>query len=130
MSASVAAKHMNEKGWRSDCAPITRNSIIGVWARKSEKKDTDIKKTRVNIHLRNKTRTRDVEKNKVNFPAQQIPENGLAFEQIGPGNCRFPYGDPTKEALRYCGHPIDYSKGASYCQMHYKLCYYPPRKSR
>lgn len=45
-----------------------------------------------------------------------VPLN-LAFDQLGPENCRYIYGDKPAEFV-YCGHPKD---GSSYCVGHHVL---------
>jgi len=44
----------------------------------------------------------------------------LAFADLEPGDCRYPYGgDKEGEAFAFCGHPK--LKGSSYCAPHHHL---------
>lgn len=126
-SAGVAMKELNEKGIRADCGGVTRNAVISVWHRYSGAPRSKV--PRINLNLKNKTKAKDIALRKANLEPVVVPEDGIEFDQLFAGACRFPYGEGTETPLRYCGHPVDYSKGASYCSMHYALCYHPPRKN-
>ena len=128
MSAGVTAKTMNEQGWRADCGPITRNMIVGVWSRNDDYKGRHVRIPVNKIRLKKKVSEKIAAKQKNPSSKSEIPEDGLKFSQLREGVCRFPYGDPDLEPIRYCGHPVDYTKGRAYCTMHYHLCYHPPRK--
>ena len=44
----------------------------------------------------------------------------LSFVELGPGDCRYPYGgDRDGEAINFCGHPR--REGSSYCAAHFHL---------
>lgn len=44
----------------------------------------------------------------------------LAFADLKPGDCRYPYGgDKDGEAIAFCGHPK--LEGSSYCAPHHHL---------
>ncbi len=44
----------------------------------------------------------------------------LRFDELGEGDCRYPYGgDRDGEAITFCGHPR--FRGTSYCAPHFHL---------
>ena len=49
------------------------------------------------------------------------PPKLLTLADIGPGQCRFPEGDPGDVGFHFCGEPV--IKGKSYCQTHAERCY-------
>jgi len=50
----------------------------------------------------------------------EIVPRYLALLDLGPGDCRYPYGgDEESEAITFCGHPK--RSGASYCTAHFHL---------
>ena len=133
LSASATATYMTEKGIRRDCAPITRNVIVGVWSRNPERK-----KEAEGTYKEYKAEKRVPEKknktiiSKVPIPPRipkryVIPEDGVPFEDLKNSMCRFPFGEPV-ENIRYCGHPVNFEKSKSYCKLHYAICYQTTRK--
>lgn len=126
MSASVTAATMNAKGMRADCAPVTRNAIVGVWNRNDKYRGNHFEIPKQKIRLKKKIQESIAKNKKRNYVNEG---NGISFFSLKEGVCRFPYGDPDLEQLRYCGDPVDYTKGRAYCAMHYRVCYQPARKS-
>lgn len=143
MSASVIVMAMKDKGMRSDCLPLTRNAIVGVWNRDKERKLECQKKANIEgkptkkktvkkvgnmtnllLGIKSTYNPRPPTKPKVFIP----PNDGVAFMDLKNMMCRFPYGDPTEE-MRYCGHPVEFERTKSYCKMHYQICYVTSRKS-
>ena len=48
----------------------------------------------------------------------------LAFADLAPGDCRYPYGGENEgEAYAFCGHPR--VAGSSYCRPHHALTHDP-----
>ena len=43
---------------------------------------------------------------------------------LGPGDCKWPYGDPASEDFRQCGRPQSAGYGP-YCCVHEKMAYHP-----
>lgn len=134
-SAGVIARDMTKAGMRSDCGPITRNAVVGIWNRYPERRKLCPKKSKKKEVIPNpsyETRAeqakRTVKALKISPPIM-IPEDGITFDDLKNDSCRFIYGDLPSQNIRYCGHPIDFNKGRSLCAMHYALCYVPPRKS-
>lgn len=140
-SAGVIAKEMGELGMRSDCNPVTRNAIIGVWNRNKElareslaqapKKKQRIKKVVTkkpfrferleapippSLHL-----IESLDKYKVENPNS----DRVTILTLKNNGCRFPFDDPKSDDFHYCGEPIDYSIGRSYCAFHHRVCYRP-----
>jgi hypothetical protein len=127
MSAGATAKQMSEQGWRKDVGGISRNAVIGVWSRNADTSDPSIVINRGRITLPQSRPKKVQSKANIYLSKQEVPEDGYQFHELVNGVCRFPFGDPDTEAIRYCGHPVDYSRGHSYCAKHYALCYYPTR---
>lgn len=129
MSAGDVAKSMIEAGMRKDCAPLTRNAIIGLWNRNKERKqeilkfslpERDLAKAQKKI-----IRRPPVKKIKTKETA---PDEGVSFMDLKRSMCRFIFGDPSKDSMRYCGQKIDAAKNRSYCPLHHALCYRPAGK--
>lgn len=63
---------------------------------------------------------------KVKAERERVPAwNGslnLMFEQLEPGQCRFPSGD---RPFVFCGYPVTIE--SSYCAHHHRLAYQPPK---
>lgn len=51
---------------------------------------------------------------------------GVSIEALNSHTCRFPYGDPQKEGLFFCGHTRQ--PGRPYCAEHLR-CTHQPAKS-
>lgn len=131
MSAGEVAKDMTDKGMRSDCAPLTRNAIIGLWNRNKERKDELMKNSSTEIELAKikKKVTKKAHPPKVKIVKEDvIPPEGVMFVNLKNNMCRFIFGDPLKEDMRYCGQKIDVTKNRSYCSLHHALCYRPTGK--
>jgi hypothetical protein len=137
-SAGVIAKTMNDLGMRSDCAPVTRNAIVGIWNRDQERKRKCQRKVSGKKEvIPNPSYQTLAERNKkrITLPIlkkiekQIIPDDGITFEELKNNSCRFIYGEMQTQDIRYCGHPVDFNKGRSFCTMHYHVCYIPARKS-
>ena len=143
MSCGVIAKIMNELGMRSDCAPVTRNAVVGVWDRHREKltKEDDLQsKTK----LKKKAKKKEKPESTVGVifePSHHIEENmnkmifnhestepRMTIENLRDKCCKFPFNDPRTEDFFYCGEPVDYRFGRSYCEFHYKVCYQPSER--
>lgn len=140
-SASVIAKEMIELGMRSDCSPITRNAVIGVWNRNKEiarenlmqapKKKKRIKKVITKKPFRFERLDAPMP------PSLELiesldsykvpdPQNGKAtILTLKNNQCRFPFDDPKSDDFHYCGEPINYKLGRSYCTFHHRVCYRP-----
>jgi len=127
MSAGATAKQMSEQGWRNDVGGISRNAVIGVWSRNADASDPSIVSKRGSITLPQRRPKKVQYKANIYLSNQEVPEDGYQFDELTSGVCRFPFGDPDVEPIRYCGNPVDYSKSQSYCAKHYALCYYPTR---
>lgn len=57
-----------------------------------------------------------------------IEPRHLALLELGPGDCRYPYGgDEEGEAITFCGHPRQ--PGTSYCTPHFGLSRNPSAPS-
>jgi GcrA cell cycle regulator len=57
---------------------------------------------------------------KVQLRCVGITPRLLALVDLGPGDCRYPYGgDKDSEAITFCGHPR--LPGSSYCGPHFHL---------
>ena len=143
-SAGVIAKMMTELGMRADCTPITRNAVVSVWQRHREKL---VSINQLQIKTRLKRTIKKIEETEEEIPVVFEPSfhieermNELVVESVEPkkmtietlkeGCCRFPFNDPRNEDFYYCGEPVDYSRGRSYCKFHYKICYMPPENRR
>jgi GcrA cell cycle regulator len=49
-----------------------------------------------------------------------IAPRQLSLVDLGPGDCRYPYGgDKEGESITFCGHPC--RQGSSYCAPHFRL---------
>lgn len=144
MTASVTAMAMVDKGMRSDCLPITRNAIVGIWNRDKERKDKCQKAAKLKGKPIRKSKKKKAGKfvntllgiHSVYSPipptkpkVYPIPDDGVTLVELKNMSCRFPYGEPSKE-MRYCGHPVAFEKTKSYCMMHYQICYVQSRRSR
>jgi GcrA cell cycle regulator len=141
-SAGATAKLMTELGMRSDCAPLTRNMIVGVWDRHRDKLTARPDKI---VRLPKIVSPKEPKENRVpnkpnppNFQYLQRMDTLKATESEDDGRvtivdlknrqCRFPFGDPRNDDFHYCAEPIDYAKGRSYCKFHYAICYVPPER--
>jgi len=52
----------------------------------------------------------------------EVEPLNLSIDEIGRGQCRYPYGDGP---FLFCGHPVH--EGSSYCMAHHDLCWVPAR---
>ncbi len=144
LSCGVIAKLMNELGMRSDCAPVTRNAVVGVWDRHREKltKENDLQsKTRLSKTVKKKETSKPpagfvfepslhIEKRMNDMKAPDSSNERMTIENVRDRCCKFPFNDPRTEDFYYCGEPIDYGRGRSYCKFHYEVCYQPPENRR
>lgn len=134
-SAGVTCRDMTKAGMRSDCGPITRNAIVGIWNRYPDRKAKAKKPTQPLEVIPNPSYATCANNFRVTVPVvkkkerPKIPHKGITFEQLQYDNCRFIYGDMPSNDIRYCGHPVEFSKSRSFCAQHYALCYVPARKS-
>jgi len=55
----------------------------------------------------------------------EIEPRNLSLLDLGPGECRYPYGDAS---ITFCGHPA--VAGSSYCRPHHDLCWVKPIPSK
>ena len=53
-------------------------------------------------------------------PAEETPTDLITFEQLGPGNCRFPFGDKD---FKFCGR--SQFNDFPYCINHCRIVYQP-----
>jgi GcrA cell cycle regulator len=64
------------------------------------------------------------------FAAPSVPIDAarmLTLAQLGHDDCKWPYGDPSKEDFRYCGHAR--IESMPYCLAHCRMAYEPrPRR--
>ncbi|CCD97376.1 conserved hypothetical protein [Bradyrhizobium sp. ORS 375] len=52
----------------------------------------------------------------------------LAFDQLGPDDCRYPYGgNRDGDPITFCGHPRQ--AGSCYCTPHHQLTRTPPEET-
>ncbi len=52
------------------------------------------------------------------------PEPGVAFLELGPGQCHFPLGGPKDPPLRFCGEPAP--EGSPFCPQCQAIAYRRP----
>lgn len=140
-SARATAKLMTELGMRADCAPMTRNMIVGVLDRNRDKLTPKPEK-RISLPKISSPRLpEEKRKEKKIYPpsfqyiermdtlkVNESRDNKTTLESLRNNQCRFPFGDPHSEEFHYCAEPIDYKKGRSYCKFHYAVCYIPPER--
>lgn len=146
-SAGVTATMINDSPLRKDCAPVTRNAVIGVWNRNKEKlapkekieKKPGLKREMIQkkLEIEEKLdREKKFEKfiyppsfhlaehmDKLFAPTKLSEREKMTIFNLKDGKCRFPFDDPRTENFHYCGEPVDYNKGRSYCSFHYRVCY-------
>lgn len=137
LSCGVIAKLMNKLGMRSDCAPVTRNAVVGVWDRHRSKltKENELQtKTVLKKSHKKKEEPKSfvgvifepshhIEQRMNELKVSETPNERMTMENIRDRCCKFPFNDPRTEDFFYCGEPIDYRLGRSYCTYHYKICY-------
>ena len=132
-SAGVICRDMTKAGYRQDCSPITRNAIVGIWNRYPDRKAKAKKTIQTKEVIPNPSYATRAMQVRVTVPVVKkkvkIPHEGITFDQIKYDSCRFIYGDMPSNDIRYCGHPVEFSKSRSFCAQHYALCYVPARKS-
>ena len=70
-----------------------------------------------------------VERAPVRLRCVGISPRLVAFDDLEPGDCRYPYGgDKDGDPIRFCGHPR--RPGASYCTPHFDLTRDPELTAR
>jgi len=61
----------------------------------------------------------------------KVTADGYAFEEIGPGQCRFSIGKNEGGGYRFCGAAVmdrrSRSAHGSYCKHHYQVCHEMPQ---
>jgi hypothetical protein len=154
LSCGVIAKLMNKLGMRSDCAPVTRNAVVGVWDRHRSKltKENELQTKTVlkkshkkkdgpksfvgslfkpNHHVEQPKSfagvifepSHHIEQRMNELKVSEVSNERMTMENVRDRCCKFPFNDPRTEDFFYCGEPIDYRLGRSYCTYHYKICY-------
>ena len=53
-------------------------------------------------------------------PKPQIAKRGRDLIDLGPRDCRYPYGHPGEAHFSFCGKPV--LPGRSWCHEHFELC--------
>lgn len=141
MTAALTVLAMTEKEMRSDCLPITRNAVVGLWNRDKERKEKCQKQADLNRVPSRRKKPKDQPKTgkltnmlfglkttynplpprkpKIYIP----PDDGVTMMELTNMMCRFPYGEGF-ENIRYCGHLVDFGRTKSYCKNHYQICYH------
>jgi GcrA cell cycle regulator len=124
-SAGSIARIINDR----HSLTLTRNSVIGKLHRLGL---TDKKEARPLDGLPKAKRKRERRprvrglKNRVTTRVELgcVPLNPmhLTFDDIGPAQCRYPYGDGP---FTFCGHPT--RAGYSFCTAHHSICWEPAR---
>jgi GcrA cell cycle regulator len=137
MSYSEAAEAINAR-FRT---AYTRNAAIGRGKRmglvapdRQEKRLTRARKTKAPSRAKPRERRKVETRRSEGVPTPPAPTPPapaklrcvgiaprlLSFGELGPGDCRYPYGgDKEGEAITFCGHPR--RAGASYCTPHFHL---------
>ena len=142
-SAGITADFFRKEGLRKDCATVTRNAIIGIWARHRDRLNIPEKSiTKRNEQSPEYQNERKRTKHEVCEPSFHLEENmnflkpevetveRTTIANLKRNSCRFPFDDPRTENFHYCGEPVDYSKGKSYCTFHHQVCYRAPGEIR
>ena len=138
-SAGVIAKEMTDAGMRADCNPITRNAIIGIWTRnkellREEQSGTKPKKKRLPKVVTKKSfrferldaplpPSMHLIESLDNYKVPEPTNDRTTILTLKNNQCRFPFDDPRSENFHYCGEPVDYRLGRSYCTFHHRVCY-------
>lgn len=116
---------------------VTRSSVIGLINRLRKgghmfaRDENKIRKERV-VELR-KTRQpiiknvkfKSTEPIKLPLPEMPTADGGVELSDLNRKSCRFIIS-PDETNVRYCGKNRE---RGYYCKEHYKICYYPSRKS-
>ena len=114
---------------------ITRNSVIGAIYRLRKQghilsRHEDSKKNPINAQ-------KDINKKRLVSKPEYIPlptpkpkrvtkSKGITMEKLKYYSCRYIVEEGNYETTKYCG---ERANKCSYCEEHYKICYYPARTS-
>jgi len=108
---------------------ITRNSVIGAVYRLRKQghilsSHEDSKKNPINSQ-KNNEKKQLVKKPKASPPPPKYTaKKGITMGQLKYSSCRYIVEEGDYNTTQYCGNKIH---RCSYCEEHYKLCYYPAR---
>lgn len=62
-------------------------------------------------------------------PLEDTPQGPVvSLADIGPSQCRYPYGDPKRAGFGFCG--CESVPGLSYCERHVSICFRPTERPK